>query len=81
MKLPPLLHRFPAPTRARLFRDLVALVLITVGVLATASALLLNNLNRDLAEARIGAATALVREEEVAFILLKIWQKDRKKFF
>jgi hypothetical protein len=63
MKLPPLLHRFPAPTRARLFRDLVALVLITVGVLATASALLLNNLNRDLAEARIGAATALVREE------------------
>jgi hypothetical protein len=52
-----------APIRGRLFRDLVLLVLFTVGALAAASALLIDDLKHDLAEARIGAATTLVRDE------------------
>ncbi|MGB5736706.1 MAG: RNA-binding domain-containing protein [Thiohalocapsa sp.] len=59
----PLLKTPHAPIRGRLFRDLVLLVLFTVGTLAAASALLIDDLKHDLAEARIGAATALVRDE------------------
>ncbi|MGB5834133.1 MAG: ATP-binding protein, partial [Thiohalocapsa sp.] len=46
-----------------MFRDLVLLVLITVGALAAVNALLIDDLKHDLAEARIGSATALVRDE------------------
>lgn len=51
------------PLRTRLFRDLVLLILITVGVLGLASALLINDLKRDFAKARLNDATALVRDE------------------
>ncbi len=63
MSRQPFLHRLQGPIRGRLFRDLVLLILITVGALAAASAILINDIKHDLAEARIGAATALVRDE------------------
>lgn len=59
----PRLPNNPGPVRGRLFRDLVLLVFVTVGALAAASALLIDDLKHDLADARIGAATALVRDE------------------
>lgn len=62
------------PLRARLFRDLVLLILITVGVLAAASALLINDLKRDFAKARIKDASALVRDE-VSGLLLPVRQQ------
>lgn len=51
------------PLRARLLRDLILLVMITVGVLVGTSALLLNGVKHDLAEAQLQAASALVRDE------------------
>jgi hypothetical protein len=51
------------PLRMRLFRDLVLLILATVGILATASALLINDIKRDFAKARLQADSALVRDE------------------
>ncbi len=63
MSRQPFLHLLQGPIRGRLFRDLVLLVLITVGALAAASALLIDDLKHDLAEARIGASTTFVRDE------------------
>ena len=68
MSRQPFLHLLQGPIRGRLFRDLVLLVLITVGALAAASALLIDDLKHDLAEARIGAATTLVRDEVRALL-------------
>jgi hypothetical protein len=49
--------------RFRLFRDLVLLVLFTVGVLATVSWLLITGLKETVAESQITSFTALVRDE------------------
>jgi hypothetical protein len=49
--------------RARLFRDLVLLVLLTVGLLAGAGWYLIDQLKRELAETRIAEASQLVRDE------------------
>jgi hypothetical protein len=53
----------PGQVRSRLFRDLVLLILGILGLLALVSGLLLRGFNRDLAESRIGSATAQVRDE------------------
>lgn len=65
---------FGDPLRARLFRDLVLLLLVTVGVLAAAGALLVGDIKRDLAEARIQSASLLVRDE-VNGLLLPVQQQ------
>ena len=49
--------------RFRLFRDLVLLILFTVGVLATVSWLLITELKETVAESKITSFTALVRDE------------------
>ena len=56
------------PIRSRLFRDLVLLVLVTVGLLALAAWGLIGALNRDLAATRISDATRMAREELRNFI-------------
>jgi len=53
----------PGQVRSRLFRDLILLILGILGLLALVSGLLLRGFNRDLAESRIGSATAQVRDE------------------
>ena len=63
MHLPPLLRASPRPVRGRLLRDLVLLVLVTVSLVVGINALLIDDLKRDLASARIDSATALVRDE------------------
>ncbi len=63
MHLSPLLQASPRPVRGRLLRDLVALILVTVGLLVGVNVLLIDDLKRDLAGARIDNATALVRDE------------------
>jgi hypothetical protein len=65
---------FGDPLRARLFRDLVLLLLVTVGVLGAAGALLVGDIKRDLAEARIQNASLLVRDE-VNGLLLPVQQQ------
>jgi len=55
--------------RARLFRDLVLLVLLTVGLLAGAGWYLIDQLKRELAETRISEASQLVRDEVRNLIL------------
>ena len=56
------------PIRSRLFRDLVLLVLVTVGLLALVAWGLIGALNRDLAATRINDATRMAREELRNFI-------------
>lgn len=56
------------PIRSRLFRDLVLLVLVTVGLLALVAWGLIGALNRDLAATRISDATRMAREELRNFI-------------
>ena len=68
------MHLTLGPIRGRLFRDLVLLVLITVGALVAASALLINDLKQDVAKARIGAATALM-SDEVRSLLTPVQQQ------
>ncbi|WP_296807759.1 ATP-binding protein [Thiocapsa sp.] len=58
-----LLRTSSGPVRSRLLRDLVLLVLLTVGLLVAINILLINLIKEDLAENRIEAATALVRDE------------------
>lgn len=62
------------PVRLRLFRDLVLLLLVTVGVLAMASALLINEIKRDFAKSRLQNDSALVRDE-VNGLLLPVAQQ------
>lgn len=62
------------PLRARLFRDLVLLILVTVGILALASALLVDDLKRDFAKARLMDASSLVRDE-IQGLLLPVRQQ------
>ena len=56
------------PIRSRLFRDLVLLVLVTVGLLALVAWGLIGALNRDLAATRISDATRMAREEVRNFV-------------
>ena len=56
------------PIRSRLFRDLVLLVLFTVGLLALAAWGLIGALNRDMAATRISDATRMAREEVRNFV-------------
>ena len=49
--------------RTRLFRDLVLLVLFTVGLLVVANWFLMKELKREFAAARIADATELLRDE------------------
>ncbi|EGV18420.1 RNA-binding domain-containing protein [Thiocapsa marina] len=58
-----LLRTSSGPVRSRLLRDLVLLVLLTVGLLVAINILLINLIKEDVAENRIEAATALVRDE------------------
>ena len=69
-----LLRTSPGPIRSRLLRDLVLLVLLTVGLLVAINILLINLIKEDLAESRIEAATALVRDE-VRGLLLPVEQQ------
>ena len=56
------------PIRSRLFRDLVLLVLFTVGLLALVAWGLIGALNRDLTATRISDATRMAREEVRNFV-------------
>ena len=66
-----LLRTSSGPIRSRLLRDLVLLILFTVGLLVTINVLLINVIKEDLAESRIEGAAALVRDE-VRGILLPV---------
>ncbi len=63
MKITSLLRASPGHVRTRLFRDLVLLILLTVGLLVGVNVLLIDGLKRDLAVSRIETATAMVRDE------------------
>jgi hypothetical protein len=63
MTLASLPHTYPGHIRSRLFRDLMLLVLFTVGVLVVVGWYLIGGLKRELASSQIAAATALVRDE------------------
>jgi hypothetical protein len=63
MRLSSLLRSSPGHIRSRLFRDLMLLVLLTVGLLVLVNWLLIDKLKREHASARIATATALVRKE------------------
>ncbi|MEA3278063.1 MAG: putative DNA binding domain-containing protein, partial [Pseudomonadota bacterium] len=63
MRLLHLLHTSSGHIRSRLFRDLVLLVLLTVGLLVAVNWLLIGELKREFAAAQISTATALVRDE------------------
>lgn len=64
-----LLRISSGPVRSRLLRDLVLLILFTVGLLVAINILLINVIKEDLAESRIDAATTLVRDEVRALLL------------
>ncbi|AGA92140.1 putative transcriptional regulator with HTH domain [Thioflavicoccus mobilis 8321] len=63
MKLRSLLRSPSGPIRRRLLRDLVLLVLVTVGLVVAVNAMLIGELKEDLATARIDSAIGLVRDE------------------
>lgn len=63
MKLPLVLRASTGHVRNRLFRDLVLLVLVTVGLLAAVNWLLVGEVKRELAAMRLAEATTLVRDE------------------
>jgi hypothetical protein len=69
-----LLRISSGPIRSRLLRDLVLLVLLTVGLLMAINILLINIIKEDLAQGRIDGATALVRDE-VRGLLLPVEQQ------
>jgi len=62
------------PLRMRLFRDLVVLIMVTVAVLASASALLINDIKRDFAKVQLRTASTLLRDE-VQGLLLPVAQQ------
>ncbi|MCG6862048.1 MAG: putative DNA binding domain-containing protein [Chromatiaceae bacterium] len=68
MRLASQLYVTPGHIRSRLFRDLVLLVLFTVGLLILVGWFLTGQLKRELAGSQIAAATALVRDEIRALI-------------
>jgi hypothetical protein len=53
----------PGHIRSRLFRDLVLLVIFTIGLLVLVNWLLIDRLKRERTGSRIATATALVRNE------------------
>ncbi len=57
-----LLRRSSGPVRFRLLRDLVLLLVFTVGLLVAINILLIDDIKQDLAESRIEAATTLVQD-------------------
>ncbi len=63
MKLSTLLRYSPGAIRFRLLRDLLSVLLLTVGVLAVVTYLLGAEMRRELAWSRITQAQTLVREE------------------
>lgn len=63
MSLASQLYTSPGHIRSRLFRDLVLLVLFTVGLLFLVNWFLIGELKRELAGSQIATATALVRDE------------------
>jgi hypothetical protein len=63
MSLASQLYSSPGHIRSRLFRDLVLLVLFTVGLLVLVNWFLIGELKRELAGSQIATATALVRDE------------------
>ncbi|MBK1647071.1 RNA-binding domain-containing protein [Rhabdochromatium marinum] len=63
-----LLHASPTPIRSRLFRDLLAVIVLTIGVLIGANLLLIEDFKHDMAETRINNAKALVRDEVQALL-------------
>lgn len=62
------------PNRARLFRDLLLLIVISVGILLGASVWLVDDIKRDLAQAHVQSASTLVRDE-VRGLLLPVQQQ------
>ncbi len=68
MKTFSLLKASPTPVRGRLFRDLLFLLAITLGVLISANLLLIKDIRHDIAAARIDTAKALVRDEVRALL-------------
>ncbi len=62
------------PLRMRLFRDLVLLIAIMVGILAGIGALMINEVKRDFAKVRMQDASTLVRDE-VNGLLLPVRQQ------
>jgi hypothetical protein len=62
------------PLRVRLLRDMLLLILVTIGGLALASALLVDDLNRDFAKARLTDASSLVRDD-IQGLLLPVRQQ------
>ncbi|WP_040858166.1 RNA-binding domain-containing protein [Thiorhodovibrio frisius] len=68
MKTFSLLKTSPTPVRSRLFRDLLLLLAVTLGILIAASALLIKDIQHDIAAARIDSAKALVRDEVRALL-------------
>jgi hypothetical protein len=69
-----LLRMSSGPIRSRLLRDLVLLVVFTVGLLVAINVLLINSIKQDLAGSRIDAATLQVRDE-VRSLLLPVEQQ------
>lgn len=63
-----MLRASPTPVRSRLFRDLLLLILLTLGALIGANVLLIAEMRRDIATARIDSAKALVRDEVHALL-------------
>ncbi len=63
MNLASQLYTSPGHIRSRLFRDLVLLVLFTVGLLILVNWFLIGELKRELAGSQVATATALVRDE------------------
>lgn len=58
----------PTPVRARLFRDMLALLAVTLGLIIGANLVLMKDIRRDIANARIDTAKALVRDEVRALL-------------
>lgn len=63
MSLASQLRTSPGHIRSRLFRDLILLVLSTVGLLILVNWFLIGELKRELASSQIATATALVRDQ------------------
>ncbi len=64
-----LLRVSSGPVRSRLIRDLVLLILFTVGLLVAINIPFINIIKENLAESRIDGATTLVRDEVRALVL------------
>jgi len=68
MNLASQLYASPGHIRSRLFRDLILLVLFTVGILFLVNWFLIGELKEEYAGSQIATATALVRDEVLSLI-------------